>query len=78
MDESGCSAWADKQEEYRVLVPDSYQGDWMHVPVDRHSERPTVVGCMSADETAMKVMIIVDRATMEANLDLYGYDEKKY
>jgi hypothetical protein len=35
MDESGCSAWGDKQDEYRVLVPDSYQGDWMHVPVDR-------------------------------------------
>jgi hypothetical protein len=78
IDESGCSAWGDKQEEYRVLVPDSYQADCMHVPVDRHSKRPTLVDCISADRSAMKVMIIVDRTTTEADLDLYVYDGEKY
>jgi hypothetical protein len=77
MDESGCSQWADKQEEYRVLVPDSYADDRILVPVDRHSKRSTLVGCISADGSVMRAMIIVDRVTMEADLDLYGYDEEK-
>jgi hypothetical protein len=38
MDESGCGVWADKQEKYQVLVPCSYEDDWTHVPVDRHSK----------------------------------------
>jgi hypothetical protein len=54
MDESGCSVWADKQGEYRVRVPDSYEGDWTCVPFDRHSKRSTLVGCISADGSAMR------------------------
>jgi hypothetical protein len=50
----------------------------MHVPVDRHSKQSTFVGCISADGSAMKAMIIVDRAIMEADLNLYGYDGEKY
>jgi hypothetical protein len=32
VDESGCSAWAEKQEEYRVLVPATYESDSIFVP----------------------------------------------
>jgi hypothetical protein len=77
VDETGCNEWTDKQAEYRVLVPDSYDSNWTYVPLDRHSKRSTLVGCIAADGSAMRAMIIVDRVTMEADLDLFGYDEEK-
>jgi hypothetical protein len=64
----------DKAEEYRVLVPENYDGDWMYVVVDRHSKCSTLVGCISADGSSMRPMTIVDRVTMEADLNLYGDD----
>jgi hypothetical protein len=77
VDESGCNEWADQSVEYRVLVPDSYDKSWIKVPIDRHSKRSTLVGCIGADGSTMKSMIIVDRTTMEADLELYGYDASK-
>jgi hypothetical protein len=77
IDETGCDEWVDKAREYRVLVPDDYQDDWIHVAVDRHSKHSTLVGCIAADGSSMRPMIVVDRVTMEADLKLSGYDEDK-
>jgi hypothetical protein len=76
MDESGCSDWADKRE-IRVLVPDTFVGSFIHIPVDRNSKRSTLVGAIAADGTALKPMVVVDRVTMETDLTLVGYDSEK-
>jgi hypothetical protein len=77
IDESGCSEWDDKPAEMIVLVPADLQDDRIYVPIDRHSKRSTMVGCISGDGGTMKSMVIVDRATMEDDLQLFGYDPRK-
>jgi hypothetical protein len=62
---------------YQVLVSDTYQKDSIPVPIDRHSKRASFAACICADGSAMKGMIIVDRVTMEADLELYGYDARR-
>jgi hypothetical protein len=77
VDESSWSEWADKPTEMIVLVPMDFKKDRIPVPVDRHSKRPTTVGCIAGDRSAMKAMIIMDSVTMEDDLQLYGYDAEK-
>jgi hypothetical protein len=77
VDENGCSHWADKQAEVIGLVPADYAKDRVFAPIDRHSKRSTMVGCIAGDGSAMKNMIIVDRVTMKDDLRLFGSDPRK-
>jgi hypothetical protein len=42
------------------------------VPVNRHTKRSTLTACIAADGYRMKPFVIVDRATVEAGVGLYG------
>jgi hypothetical protein len=77
VDKTGCSEWADKPAEMIVLVPTDFEKDRISVPVDRHSKRPILVGCIEGDGSAMETIIIMDRVTMEYDLQLYGHDAEK-
>jgi hypothetical protein len=72
LDETGCAEFQDTHE-MRVVVPVEYEGDTIPVPVDRHSKRSTLVGCISAGGYRMKPCILLERATVESELHLYGY-----
>jgi hypothetical protein len=72
IDERGCSEWADKAAEMASLVPADFSADGIFVPVDRHSKRSMLVGCISGDGSVMKAMVIVDRVTMDDDLQLFG------
>jgi hypothetical protein len=76
VDETGCQAWSDSHD-CRVLVPESFSGNTIKIPVDRNSKRSTLVGCIAADGASLRPLIIVDRKTMEEDLHLYGYSEEK-
>ncbi|OHT10736.1 hypothetical protein TRFO_19974 [Tritrichomonas foetus] len=56
VDEEGCSEWCDASE-MKVLVPSSYQGSTIKIPVDRNSKRSTIVACLSGDGKAMRQLI---------------------
>jgi hypothetical protein len=77
VNESGCSQWADKPAEIIVLVPTDHAKDRVFLLIDRHSGPPMMVGCIVGGGSAMKSMIIVDRAAMEDDLLLFGYDPRK-
>jgi hypothetical protein len=72
VDESGCCEYADRRE-VRVLVPDDYEGDSIPVPVDRHSNRSTLVACITADGFRFKPFAIIDRVNAEKELLMFGY-----
>ena len=74
VDETGCCDWVDAHD-VKVLVPSSYSEDKIKIPVDRNSKRATLVGCISADGTVMKPMILLSRKTIEGDIFLSGYNE---
>jgi hypothetical protein len=57
-----------------VVVPIDYPDPSVPVPVNRHTKRSTLTACIAADGYRMKPFVIVDRATMEAEVGLYGHD----
>jgi hypothetical protein len=77
VDQSGCSEWADRSAEVIIFMPTDLKKDRIPVPVDRQSKRSTMVGCIAGDGSAMTAMIILDRVTMEDNLQLYRCDAEK-
>lgn len=75
VDETGCSDWTDSHE-VRVLVPSTFEGSTIRVPRDRNSKRSTLVGCIAADGSALRPMILLSRKTMENEIKLHGYTDK--
>jgi hypothetical protein len=73
VDETGCSEHIDSHE-VTVVVPIDYPDPSVPVPVNRHTQRWTFRACIAADGYWMKPFMIVDRATVEAVVGLYGYD----
>jgi hypothetical protein len=72
MDETGCSEFADSCE-MTVLVPDEYRSSEIFIPLDRHSKRSTLSGCISADGKVLKPCVIIDRVAVDDQLILSGY-----
>jgi hypothetical protein len=60
-----------------VLVPTDFEKARNSRPLDWYNKPSTMVGCITGDANAMKAITIVDRATMEDDLQLYGYDAEK-
>jgi hypothetical protein len=73
MDEAGCCEYVDSRIE-RVIVPASYEGETIRIPVDRAGDRATLVGAIAAGGERLKPIIIVPRKTIEKELRLWGYD----
>jgi hypothetical protein len=73
MDETGCSDHSDSRE-VRVIVPIDFGEPSVPVPFDRHPKCSTFVACIAADGFRMKPFAIVDRVTVEKELQYYGYD----
>jgi hypothetical protein len=59
MDETGCSEFV-ASCKLIVVVPDDYKEETIPVPIDRHSKRSTLTGCVSADGKALKPFVIID------------------
>jgi hypothetical protein len=76
MDETYCCDHSDGRE-VRVILPIDYREPSLPVPSDRHSKRSTFVACIAADGCRMKPFAIVDRVTIEKDLQYYGYDASK-
>jgi hypothetical protein len=76
VDETSCLDWADAHE-IRVLVPDTYTGSSIAIPFDWHSKRATLLGCIAADSSTIRSMIVVERVIMESDIPLAGYSSEK-
>ena len=76
VDESGCCDWTDAHE-VKVLVPQWYEDSNIKIPVDRNSMRATIVGCIAADGTCMKPLVLLPRKTIDSDLILYGYNDNQ-
>jgi hypothetical protein len=71
VDETKCSEFSDAHE-IKMIVPDSHPDETIPVPVNRHSQRASMVACIAADGYHMKQFIILERRTIEADIVLYG------
>jgi hypothetical protein len=72
VDETGCMDYSDRRE-ITVVVPASYDGRSIPIPVSRHTKRSTLPGCIAADGYRMKPFIILARKRMEAEVAIAGY-----
>ncbi len=73
VDECGFQPWADKTSE-KVIVPINVEETSTNVGVDRASRRATLIGCVCADGSALKPLIIITRKTKENALAEMGYN----
>jgi hypothetical protein len=73
VDETGRSEHIDSQAATVVITID-YPDPLVPVPVHRHTQRSTLTAYIAADGYRMKLFVIVDRATVETEVGLYGYD----
>jgi hypothetical protein len=67
MDETGYSDWADAHE-IMALLPHADGGTSIHIPVERQSQRATLVRAIAGDGSAVRPMVIVDHVTVEADI----------
>jgi hypothetical protein len=75
-DEAGFQEWADRRD-ISVIVPNSYQGEKIEMPTDRSTKRCSLLGCISADGSVVKPLMIVSRKTSELELYEIGYTPDK-
>jgi hypothetical protein len=73
VDQTGCSGHIDSHE-VTIVLPIDYPDPSVPIPVNRRTQRSTFTACIAADGYRMKPFVIVDRAIMEAEVELYGYD----
>lgn len=76
VDESGFDQFMDARRTTRI-VPSTYDLDRVPVGVTRTEKRATLIGAISADGTAIRPMIILQRETVEKELLLRGYTMDK-
>jgi hypothetical protein len=72
-DETGCSDWADRPREVRVVMPSDVAEVRLPVPFDRHSKRASMTVCIAADDSHTKPFIVIHRASVERELCSCGY-----
>jgi hypothetical protein len=72
LDETGHQEWADRTDQ-RVVVPESYEGDSIDIPINRASKRSTLLGAITADGFALDPMVIMHRGTIEREVYQTGY-----
>jgi hypothetical protein len=76
MDEMGHQEWADRQEKV-CYVPKSHPHEHVYFPVSRTGKRITIVGCIAADGSFCKPLVVIPRKTYDRDLALTGITEEK-
>jgi hypothetical protein len=76
LDETGHDDWGDKKK-HKVVVPDTYDGNQIEIPVSRESKRSTVLGAIAADGTCLRPLVIVPRKSIEQELYQMGYTQNR-
>ena len=74
VDESGFQEFVDAKDMILVIPSDAPESE-MVFPVNRNPKRATLIGCISADGTALKPFIVSPNKTIEKELRLLGYRE---
>lgn len=74
VDESGFQEWADKKME-KVIVPLDVEDTSTNIGVDRTTRRATMIGCVAANGTKLKPIVIISRKTLEKALREAGYND---
>lgn len=72
VDESGFQEFVDAIKT-RVVVPIEYTAEQVAVSINRNSKRASMIGCIAADGTALKPMIVTPRKRIAVNLKHHGY-----
>jgi hypothetical protein len=72
VDETDCSEHIDSHE-VTIVDPINFPDPLVLVPVNRDAERSALTACIAADRYRIKPFVIVDRATVEAEVGLYRY-----
>ena len=75
VDESGFQEFADAKKEI-VIIPGDCQEEEVYYSVNRASKRSTLIGCICADGTAMKPLVIIQNKTVQKELVKNGYGEE--
>ena len=75
VDESGFQSFVDAVS-IPVVVPADYPNDTVPFSVVRNGKRASLIGCISADGSALRPTVVVPRKRIAANLKYYGYTEK--
>jgi hypothetical protein len=74
VDELGHGDWPDAHSE-TVYVPEDFEADSVPIPVSRAGKRITLIGCICADGSFLKPLLIIPRHTVDADLKLFGISE---
>lgn len=74
VDESGFHEFVDAIKT-RVVVPIECTEEQVVVSVNRNSKRASMIGCIAADGTALKPMIVTPRKRIALNLKYHGYTD---
>jgi hypothetical protein len=72
LDETGHDEWGDKKK-HKVVVPISFSGSSIEIPVARESKRSTVLGAIVANGAHLQPLVIVPRVSIETELFELGY-----
>ena len=72
IDESGFQDYSDAKETV-VIVPASYPGDSMVIPVDRSIKRASLMGGIALDGRTLKPALVLGRKTVEREVYKHGY-----
>ena len=72
LDESGFQDWADALK-VKVIVPASYQGTEIPIPINRSIKRASLLAAITANGEALKPGVVVVRSTVEMELLQLGY-----
>jgi hypothetical protein len=74
MDELGHADWPDARPE-TVYVPIEFEADSVPIRVSRTGKRLTLIGCICADATFLKPVLIIPRHSVDADLKLFGISQ---
>jgi hypothetical protein len=76
MDETGLDDWVDSRNVH-VLVPMSNTDAKISIPVQRACKRATLTGCIAADGSALKPLVILSAKTIAEDIIQAGFTEDK-
>jgi hypothetical protein len=76
MDEMGHQEWAEHQEKI-CYVSVYHPLPQVHLLVPRTGKRITLLACVAADGSYLKLLIVIPRKTYDADLALTGITDEK-
>jgi hypothetical protein len=74
LDESGFQDWADRRKP-TVIVPATYHEFEITCPIDRATKRSSLLVCIAAEGTYLKLLLILPRKTIEPEVFEQGISE---